>query len=501
MFSWAKIEHGFPLLRLLNRECDLMTHLMIIGHWPATPETDALLRSEVSGLISDGYAIDVVTDCIPQTAQENFPPEFSPQLHTIPRGSGNPSWHRVLWWVRVTAAVARRSRNRGSVWGIALSDIPPPTRRALTTLGIKFFEAAFEEVSSGEQGLSRNVSLIEQQIRDDENTATRSNQLQEVPPPNPYFCAVNRVYRQGAVTVLTSSLTRTVVRLWDQVRSGLIEATTLSAKIRKKMLIDDRAYVRSTTDKILVRDYVKEVAGEQYLTPLIAHFSRIDDYTPHSYGTKFVMKPTHGSGVTIIVDSTASASLLTFPLSTKRWQTGILSCAPNQLSSPEIRALLMNWLTNDYGQSRWRHDPSYRRLQRAIIVEPLLNDSTGDLPVDYKFFVMNGRVAWLQVHANRLRGRTVTFHWPTWDRIPVHHGVTQPLRAMDKPKRFPEMIALAEKLGADTDMVRVDLYHTDEGVRFGEMTHFPNAGKFRLYPREYKKVLAARWTLPRQYID
>ncbi|MBN9099980.1 MAG: hypothetical protein J0I49_17980 [Pseudonocardia sp.] len=41
---------------------------------------------------------------------------------------------------------------------------------------------------------------------------------------------------------------------------------------------------------------------------------------------------------------------------------------------------------------------------------------------------------------------------------------------------MPEMIQVAERLGAGTDFVRVDLYDIDGRVVFGELTSFPAGG-------------------------
>ena len=45
-----------------------------------------------------------------------------------------------------------------------------------------------------------------------------------------------------------------------------------------------------------------------------------------------------------------------------------------------------------------------------------------------------------------------------------------------KPTRYEEMLRLAETLSNGIKHVRVDLYDTEQGVRFGELTFFDQSG-------------------------
>lgn len=61
------------------------------------------------------------------------------------------------------------------------------------------------------------------------------------------------------------------------------------------------------------------------------------------------------------------------------------------------------------------------------------------------------------------------------------------------------MIELAEKLGAETDFVRVDLYHVDGRIVFGELTSFPAGGDSPFDPEYFDGEFGAHWTVPRSY--
>ena len=62
------------------------------------------------------------------------------------------------------------------------------------------------------------------------------------------------------------------------------------------------------------------------------------------------------------------------------------------------------------------------------------------------------------------------------------------------------MIGVAERLGADTDFVRVDLYDVDGRVVFGELTSFPAGGDSPFDPESFNEEFGRPWTVPRRYL-
>jgi hypothetical protein len=61
------------------------------------------------------------------------------------------------------------------------------------------------------------------------------------------------------------------------------------------------------------------------------------------------------------------------------------------------------------------------------------------------------------------------------------------------------MITLAERLGRDTDFVRVDLYDVDGRIVFGELTSFPAGGDSPFFPESFNEEFGRQWTVPRRY--
>ena len=64
-----------------------------------------------------------------------------------------------------------------------------------------------------------------------------------------------------------------------------------------------------------------------------------------------------------------------------------------------------------------------------------------------------------------------------------------------KPKRFEELVALAECLGKDFDYLRVDMYDADDSIWVGELTLYSLSGLTPFTPDEADKLIGSYWSL------
>jgi hypothetical protein len=55
------------------------------------------------------------------------------------------------------------------------------------------------------------------------------------------------------------------------------------------------------------------------------------------------------------------------------------------------------------------------------------------------------------------------------------------------------MVRICRKLCKDFDFVRVDLYNAADGIFFGELTHYPGAGREVFYPSEFDLEMGSHW--------
>ena len=163
---------------------------------------------------------------------------------------------------------------------------------------------------------------------------------------------------------------------------------------------------------------------------------------------------------------------------------------PDTLDWDRLRRLCQHWLSLSYGGiDVW----AYENVVQRILVEELLDES--GVPFDFKFFVFDGRVRMIQVDLDRFTTQTRTLYTPRWERLSVAYEY--PAGAdVERPSALVEMIEVAERLGADTEFVRVDLYCVKDRVVFGEPTPYPVAGRGSFDPPEFDHQLGEWWTLP-----
>ena len=256
----------------------------------------------------------------------------------------------------------------------------------------------------------------------------------------------------------------------------LLSPQSFTEKVTYRMLFDRRSLLAQFADKYAVRDYVAARLGEEVL-PRLHHVTTDPADLPFdALPPRFVVKPTHGSN----------------------WVRAVTD-AP-RLDRAELVATCRAWLAQSYDRV-WR-ERIYRTVVPRIIVEEYIDDGTGDLPIDYKFFVFDGRVALVQVVSERSTGKKQTLYDPHWRRLPVtKRGLPAADDDLPRPAHLAEMMRVAEILGEGVDFVRVDLYDACGRVLFGEMTATPSAGLDGFDPPSFDAELGRLWTMPRRLRD
>lgn len=280
------------------------------------------------------------------------------------------------------------------------------------------------------------------------------------------------------------------VRLWRTRKPR-----TFREKVRYKMLRDHRDIVVTFADKAAVREYVAKVIGEQYLPRVYAIVedpaALYDVDLPEAY----VVKPTHGSGAAIVVSHRAPPQSR-LPSEPGSWV--YCHAAPHVATRADVIRIADGWMAQLYGQGPNR-EWVYGRVPRRVIVEEMLATADGSIPDDYKFFVFHGECTFIQVDSGRFGRRTQDFFRPDWTHVPLRGGPPWANPEPPRPARLREMLDLAERLGADTDFVRVDLYDVDGRIVFGELTSFPAGGDSPFDPDSFNEVFGRAWTVPRRY--
>ena len=230
---------------------------------------------------------------------------------------------------------------------------------------------------------------------------------------------------------------------------------TINEKIQWLKLFDRTPLHTKCADKYLVREYIKETIGEKYLIPLLFNTFKVKDINVENlpnYPT--VIKANHTRGAFLIKDK-------------------------NNIDLKNIQKKLNSELnTNFYYRTReWQ----YKNILPRIIVEKMLLDENGNLPIDYKIWCMNGKVIMFQVDTGSQGNHIITFFDKNWKVLPFKKAY--PINEnVNIPNNLEEMLQIAEKLSKDFLFVRVDLYNINNKVYFGELTFHPESGFGKFYP-------------------
>ena len=131
-----------------------------------------------------------------------------------------------------------------------------------------------------------------------------------------------------------------------------------------------------------------------------------------------------------------------------------------------MRRVCRHWLRRTYAPQK--HEWAYRSIPRRILVEELLLGPDGKLPEDIKFHMYDGVCRPCTVETGR-DGELLACHytpeWQLYDRAnetAARDGKLAPERP--RPVRLDAMRAVAERLSAGLDYLRVDFL--DLGERF-----------------------------------
>lgn len=99
----------------------------------------------------------------------------------------------------------------------------------------------------------------------------------------------------------------------------------------------------------------------------------------------------------------------------------------------------------------------YGKIPPRVMIKEFLLDSIFGTPLDYKYFVFNGKVEIIEVHRDRFTEHKQLFYDREWNVFPFRDYVPV-AKPFERSPLLPEMIRIAERLAEGIDFLRVDLY-------------------------------------------
>ena len=136
------------------------------------------------------------------------------------------------------------------------------------------------------------------------------------------------------------------------------------------------------------------------------------------------------------------------------------------------KAKINKCLTQNFYYRVGREWP-YKDVKPRILIEEFIADA----PIDYKFYMFNGKMDSVMACTDREKGHAkFRFYDKDWKRLFYMYPELEPNGDVSCPDNYRQMINIAEKLSNGFPHIRVDLYNIEGQIYFGELTFYNQSG-------------------------
>ena len=226
---------------------------------------------------------------------------------------------------------------------------------------------------------------------------------------------------------------------------------TMNEKLQWLKLYNRKPEYTTMVDKIMVKDYVGKIIGEDYIVPLLGVWDTPEQIDFDVLPNQFVLKTNHSggnTGVVIVKDK-------------------------SKIDREAIKEKLQISLKSDI-YARYREWP-YNNVERKVFAEAYLGNDLAD----YKFYCYNGYADAVMICVDRQIGDPKFYFFDKEWNLKRYNkrGKDAPTDfTLPKPEGIDKMFELASVLSKDIPYVRVDFYNVNGKIYFGEITFFPASG-------------------------
>ena len=219
-------------------------------------------------------------------------------------------------------------------------------------------------------------------------------------------------------------------------------------------------------DKILAKDIARQRAPECKVARIL-QIPKLQDIDINTLPKSYVFKANHGSGSYIKVNDGRNV------------KTG----------EKVTNSMLINegkqWLSRIF---HWGKEKQYIPIVPRVFFEEYLIGFQ-----EFRCFCFDGAARFIMVDSARSGEIKSSIYDRGWNRI--HAQWRDPAGSdIAKPKNLRKLINTVDKLAADIDFVRIDVYAKENDIYFGEFTFTPNSGRGSINPPEYDKLWGSYWT-------
>lgn len=245
---------------------------------------------------------------------------------------------------------------------------------------------------------------------------------------------------------------------------------TFNEKLQWLKIYDRNPLYTKLVDKYLVKDWVKEKIGQEYVIPTLAKYNRADEINLDELPEQFVLKCNHDSGSVIICKDKSK-----FDFNAAKMK--LTKCLETDTSS-----FFCEW--------------AYRNVPRCIIAEPFMKEEGHDDLMDYKFFCFGGVPKIMYMSRDHATQATTDFFDMDFNHLPIRMQAPPSKVLPEKPQQFEKLKELASVLSQGIPQVRVDFYVINDRIYFGEMTFYHCGGMVAVQPPEWNVKMGDMICLP-----
>lgn len=277
---------------------------------------------------------------------------------------------------------------------------------------------------------------------------------------------VGYIYAMGLLNFLSD---KSVLKILYWVNTGsklnLKNPKSFNEKIQWLKLYNRNKKMTMMVDKYRVREYIKNLIGEEYVIPLLKVYDNEKEIDFNKLPDEFVLKCNHNAAI------------------------GLCVCRDkSKLDIKKVRANLRKGLNKNfyYSSREW----AYKNVERKIICEKYMEDVGGKPLRDYKFFCFNGKAEFVYLSEGLEKHDTasISFYDLNGNKMPFHRSDYKEFdETPEFPSNFEQMKEIANKIARDINIpfVRIDLYSIKGKVYFSEITFYPNSGFTPFEPKEW----------------
>ncbi len=232
---------------------------------------------------------------------------------------------------------------------------------------------------------------------------------------------------------------------------------TFNEKIQWLKLYDNSRLKTQLTDKVLVRGWIKEKIGEEYLKPVLWIGKNFDEIPFDKLPNTFIIKANHGC----------------------RWNYRIKN--KELFLKNEVLYQIVRKRMNEYMEISFfpfaGFELQYKDINPQIIIEELLLENVNETPREIEIYCFNGKPQIFQKIKYGDNAEVSIFN-KDYENINLKFLNTYVLKEERADELLKQAVNLSEKLAGDFKLVRVDWLIYKDRLYFNEMTFTPFSGHY-----------------------